>query len=81
MVAINLLPGLHTLETWKNFWQRVGGGEDVVFAQDTHQRAADAFNVMGLGTTIIIDRQGRVVYRDSGATPYDILRSEVDKTL
>lgn len=81
MVAINLLPGLYTVEKWKSFFQRIGGGGDVLFAQDTHQRAADAFNVMGLGTTIVVDREGQVVYRDSGATPYDILRAEVDKAL
>lgn len=78
---INLLPGLYTLEKWKTYWRRIGGGDEVLFAQDTGQRAADAFHVMRLGTTVVVDREGLVTYRDSGATPYDILRAEVDKAL
>lgn len=80
MVACNLLPA-HSFEEWKGFWQYVGGGEDVVFAKDTSRRALTAFKIRALGTTIIINRQGQVVYRDSGATPYETLRSEVDKAL
>jgi len=36
------------------------------------------FRVATLGTTIIIDRQGSISYRDNGATPYNILRNEVE---
>ncbi len=39
------------------------------------------FTVTGLGTTIIIDPQGRISYRDAGATSYDVLRTEIEKTL
>lgn len=81
VVAINIVPERASLGQWKAFWLYVGGGEDVLFAEDIGQRAVGVFNVRGLGTTIIIDRQGRVVYRDSGATTYWKLRSEVDKAL
>jgi hypothetical protein len=77
---VNILPQRAPLRVWKAFWQSVGGGEDVVFAEDTGQRAVAAFNVRALGTTIIVNREGRVVYRDS-APPYETLRSEVDKAL
>lgn len=79
MVAINVLPRQFSLEDWKDFWWSVDGGDDMVVAEDIDMRAVSALKVRGLGTTIIINRNGQVVYRDSGATPYKTLRSEVDK--
>jgi len=79
-VAINILPGRFTLGEWRAFWQYLGGGE-VLFAEDARQQAVPAFNVRALGTTIIINREGRVLYRDSGATTYEKLRVEVGRAL
>jgi hypothetical protein len=31
-----------------------------------------------LGTTIIVDRQGHVSYRDGGTTTYEILKAQVE---
>lgn len=42
-------------------------------------RVVSALKVRGLGSTIIINRRGLITYRDSGATPYATLTSEVDK--
>jgi len=81
VVAINIFPEDVPLDLWKRFWRYVGGGDDVVFAADFGHRAVRAFNVRALGTTIIINRTGQVVYRDGFATPYEILRAEVDKAL
>jgi len=81
VVAINIFPEDMPMDLWKRFWQSVGGGNDVVFAADFGHRAVRAFNVRALGTTIIINRTGQVVYRDGFATPYEILRAEVDKAL
>lgn len=81
MVAINVLAGRYSLDDWKDFWERSGGGTDVIVAQDVNQRAVAAFSVRALGTTIIINRKGQVVYRDGIATPYETLRAEVDKAL
>ena len=54
---------------------------DVVWATDTEQELVRKFEVLTLGTTIIIDRQGSISYRDDGATPYDTLRAKVEGVL
>ena len=81
MVAVNILAHRYMLDEWKGFWRSVGGGEDVLVAEDMDKRAAAALNVRELGTTIIVDREGNVAYRDWGPTAYDTLRSEVQKAL
>jgi len=81
VVAVNVLAARFSLDYWKGFWERSGGGKDVIVAQDVDQRAVAAFGVRALGTTIIVNRKGQVVYRDGIATPYEILRAEVDKAL
>jgi len=78
VVAVNIVPQA-TLQQWQAFWKSLGAG-DVVWAQDSGQ-AVTAFNVQALGTTIVVDRKGRVVYRDAGATPYETLRRAVLKAL
>ena len=42
---------------------------------------ARLYRVFSLGTTIIIDRQGRISYRDGGATSYKVLYSQVKELL
>ncbi len=39
------------------------------------------YQVRTLGTTLIIDRQGRLAYRDDSPTPYDRLKRELEKVL
>ncbi len=80
VVAINMLPEHATDQKWQAFWWSVGGG-DAHFAEDTNKKAITAFNVTALGTTIIINREGQIVYRDAGASTYEKLRSEVDNAL
>ena len=53
----------------------------MVWATDGAQAAVNLFRVASLGTTIIIDRQGQVSYRDGGATPYEILKAQVERAL
>ncbi len=79
VVAINVFPQ-YTLRQWEAYWRSVGGG-DALFAEDVNQRAIVAFNVRAAGTKIIIDREGKIVYRNVGVTTYEKLRSEVDKAL
>ena len=79
VVAINTQP-FYDLQYWKSFWKSLGAG-DVLWAQDTDYSAVVAYNALTLGTTIIIDRQGRIIYRDGGATSYDKLRAEIEKAL
>ena len=52
-----------------------------MWATDGDQSLVRLLQVRSLGTTIIIDRQGRLAYRDDGATPYSTLRREVDDLL
>ena len=68
------------MEDWRDYW-RSKGAMDVSWVNDVGQQMLRSFEVTSLGTTIIIDRQGRVSYRDAGATPYDVLRTEIEKTL
>ena len=79
VLAINTAPWI-PVEDWRDFW-RSKGAEDVSWANDVGQEMLKLFKVTGLGTTIIIDRQGRIVYRDGGATSYAKLRAEVEKAL
>jgi hypothetical protein len=78
-VAINIFPDLG-LERWARYWRSVGGGE-VVYAQDTRREAVRAFRVRAAGSTIVLDRQGREVYRDSSATDYETLKAAVERAL
>ena len=78
MLAINTAPWI-PVEDWRDFW-RSKGAEDVSWANDVGQEMLKLFKVTGLGTTIIIGPQGRISYRDAGATPYDVLRAEIEKT-
>ncbi|MFQ5860302.1 MAG: TlpA family protein disulfide reductase [Dehalococcoidia bacterium] len=79
VVAINISPQ-YSLQEWQTFWRNIGA-DDVLWAQDTDGSATRAYQIRALGTTVVIDRQGRVVYRDEGATSYDTLRQAVQEAL
>ncbi len=79
VVAVNIEPW-SALEDWIAYG-RSKGADDVIWATDTDQGVVRALQVRTLGTTIIIGRDGRISYRDGGATPYDVLKSEVLKVL
>lgn len=81
VVAVNIAPQANKLEEYRDYMQEYGAG-DLVWAQDTDDNSAvRAFNIRGLGTTIVVDRNGRIIYRDVGPTAYDTLRPEVVKAL
>jgi alkyl hydroperoxide reductase subunit AhpC len=79
VLAINTAPWV-SVEDWRDYWHSKGAA-DVSWANDLDQQMIKSFQVTRLGTTIIIDRQGRISYRDNGPTPYDVLRTEIEKTL
>ena len=79
MLAINTAPWI-PVEEWRDYW-RSKDAKDVSWANDRDQQMLKRFEVTSLGTTIIIDPQGRISYRDAGPTPYEILRTEIEKTL
>ena len=66
VVAINTQP-FYNLQYWRRFWKDLGAG-DVIWAQDTDNSAIAAYNALTLGTTIIIDTQGRIAYWSPGWT-------------
>ena len=68
------------MDAWRDYW-REKGAADVYWANDVDQQIMRTYQVTSLGTTIIIDRHGEISYRDAGATPYEVLRSEIQKTL
>ncbi len=53
----------------------------MLWATDADQGLVRLYQVLTLGTTIIIDRQGHVSYRDGGATSYEVLHSQVKELL
>ncbi|MBI2856632.1 MAG: hypothetical protein HYX93_07285 [Chloroflexi bacterium] len=79
VVAINFL-ALYTLQQWRDYWVLHLGGEEVLWAQDTNY-SAQTMGVTATGTSIIIDREGRVSYRHVGPATYKTFRAEVDKVL
>jgi len=56
-----------------------GIGSDVLWAQDTYGDAIKTYRVVALGTTIIIDRKGQIMYRDEGVTSYTRLKIDDEK--
>lgn len=51
------------------------GDPPIPFAWDRTSEVTLAYKVRALDTTVIIDRQGRIVYRDEWPTDYDTLAS------
>lgn len=81
MVAINLVPQYNDLREWQTFLEAFGA-VDFVWAEDSRdQFASRTFNVQSLGTTIILDREGRMIYRDDTASSYEMLESGVLKAV
>jgi hypothetical protein len=50
------------------------GNPDYTWAFDSGQQVAVAWQVAALDTTLILDREGHVVYRDAYPTPYATLK-------
>ena len=79
VVAINSRPWT-TLERWREFWKRIGA-DDVIWATDSDQTVGRLLQVTGVGTTMIIDRDRQLFFRDVGATPYETLRAAIESLL
>lgn len=74
---MNLLPQYNSLEEWQAFLGDFGA-TDFVWAADTFdQLASRTYNIQSLGTTVIIDRDGQLVYRDEVASSYEMLKPAV----
>ncbi len=76
---MNVFPQF-SLESWRRYWQMAGGG-DVIFANDTNREAIMALKVQTPGATVVINKEGRIIFRDRFATTYDILKIAVESAL
>lgn len=63
-----------------NYYRGLGGG-DLLYGEDRGFRVAQAYEVIELTSTFVIDPEGVVTFRDSGFTTWETLRSEVRQTL
>jgi hypothetical protein len=70
-----------TSQTIEDFRRR-GEIEDVLpWAVDQEGEVAAALGVNALETTVILDENGEVVYRDTSSTDYETLQGELEKAL
>ena len=79
MVAVNIEPR-SPLDQWVSFWKATGAG-DVLWGQDTSGSTVKDFRLLALGTEIIVDRKGSVIFRSDSSVGYEKLRSEIEKIL
>ena len=79
VIAVNFYPGLH-IQIWIDYWRAAGGG-DVIYAEDTRREAIRALNIRTAGATVIIDKKGRIVFRDQAATTYGVLKIAVESAI
>lgn len=77
IVAINIDPSA-TWDTINQFKQAAGNGA-FAWAWDTDQKVTTAYQVTALDTTLILDGEGRIVYRDELPTQYETLKAELEK--
>ena len=77
VVAINLVPLAHSLEEWQAFLEEFGATDFVWAADSFDQLASRTYSVQSLGTTIIIDRDGQMIYRDEGVSSFKMLQPAV----
>lgn len=53
----------------------------VLWGQDFEGTTVRDYELLALGTEIIVDREGLVVFRSDGSAGYERLRSEIEKIL
>ena len=70
-----------TPQSIEDFRER-GEIEDVLpWAVDQEGEVAAALGVNALETTVILDKNGEVVYKDTSSTDYETLQGELEKVL
>ncbi len=69
-----------TPQTIEGFRQR-GDIGSLPWALDQRGEATRALGVNALETTVIVDREGEIAYRDATSTDYETLKSELEEVL
>jgi thiol-disulfide isomerase/thioredoxin len=77
LVALDADPS-STPELLAQFKQAAGNGANI-WAFDVSGKVVTTFQVAALDTTLILDREGHLVYRDEYPTPYQTLKNELLK--
>lgn len=72
LIAIDVDPS-STLEALTNF-KEAADNANITWAFDTGQQVTNDYQVQALDTTLILDSEGRIVYRDAFPTTYDVLK-------
>lgn len=69
-----------TPQTIQGF-REAGGIKQLPWTIDKTGELSRSLDIRALDSTVIIDRDGRIAYRDSAPTPYDTLESELKEVL
>jgi len=77
VIAVNVF-SQYSLESWEEFVRDNGGG-DAIYAHDPRREAIRTLNVRTVGSTVIIDKYGRIVFKDESATSYKVLKEAVER--
>ena len=72
VIAVNYLRGI-PLAQWRAYLERWGGG-DMTYTQDLNFEAMRALNIRTMHSTVIVDRQGEIVFRDPETTAFEVLK-------
>ena len=76
---MNIEPSF-ALKEWRAWWQQYTD-LPVTWAQDSEGQVVPAFQLTALGTKVVVDKKGRIVYRSVGETGYGELRAAIEKAL
>ena len=79
IVALDVDPS-STPDLLRRFRQ-FAGNPDYVWAFDRRGEVTQLFRIRSLDTTIVVDGEGRIVYRDEYPTPYERLKAVVEDVL
>ena len=67
-------------EALRQFQEAADGGP-YIWAFDTNQQVAVTYEVQALDTTLVLDGNGRILYRDATPTPYQTLKEALAEVL
>ncbi len=70
-----------TAATIDDFRRRGGDIAPLPWAIDQSGEIARALGISALSTTIIVDREGQIVYRDNAETDYETLKGKLEDVL
>ncbi len=79
VIAVNIYPRFN-IQAWIAYWRASGGG-DVIYAEDSRMEAVKALKIRTAGATVIIDKEGRIVFQDRYATRYGVLKFAVESAI